>query len=64
MAISLGILFLPFGLLHWGYKNAKTRRSSKKKTEHHQSANSSRVTPNSEKIRTTMQLKQELRTQM
>lgn len=49
MAISLGILFLPFGLLHWGYKNPKTRRSSKKKAEHHQSTNPSRVTPNSEK---------------
>ena len=29
MATSLGILLLPFGLFHWGYKSAKIRKSTR-----------------------------------
>lgn len=43
IATSLGILLLPFGLFHWGYKSAKTRKSSKKNSSKNTNTVSSTV---------------------
>ena len=43
MATSLGILLLPFGLFHWGYKSAKSRNSTKKSSGSNNSTTSTPV---------------------
>ena len=55
MAISLGVLLLPLGLLDWGRKNAKARRATKSdaKSGVKSGASAKKATPNGNHVKKT-----------